>query len=64
MGKVQKTTFKRNDFIAFIASMSHNEINDYIKSHGKPPKKVRLYHLISKEKSYDEANVIRFDKPV
>lgn len=63
MGKVQKTTFKKQDFINLLASMNHNEINEYIKSHGKPPKKIRLYHLIDNEKkSYDEASVIQFMK--
>lgn len=62
MGKVKKTTFKKQDFINLLASMSHNEINEYIKSHGKPPKKVRLYHLVGKDKSYNEAGVIQFIK--
>lgn len=63
MGKVQKTTFKKQDFINLLTSMSHNEVNEYIKSHGKPPKKIRLYHLIdSEKKSYDEASVIQFMK--
>ena len=62
MGKVQKTTFKKQDFINLLASMDHNEINEYIKSHGKPPKKIRLYHLVGKDKSYDEASVIQFMK--
>ena len=36
------------------------KVNDYIKKHGKPPKKVRLYHLIDKNKysTYEEAQVI------
>ena len=58
MGKVQKSTYKKHDFIAILASMSDTEINDYIKIHGKPPKKVRLYHLVDKETPYDEARVI------
>ncbi len=50
MGKV-KSTDKKRDFIALLASMSDNEINEYIKIHGKPPKKVLLYRLIHKEES-------------
>ena len=50
----QKTTNKRRDFIQFISSVSAEELNDYIKSHGKPPKSVRLYHLIKKEDNNEE----------
>lgn len=48
MGKI-KSTSKKRDFIAIISSMSDTQLNDYIKSHGKPPKPVRLYHIIDKE---------------
>lgn len=48
MSKI-KSTSKKRDFIAIISSMSDTQLNDYIKSHGKPPKPVRLYHIIDKE---------------
>ena len=52
----------KDDFINLLMTMSDTEINDYIKEHGKPPKKTRLYQLIDKEKyTYEEARVIRFD---
>ena len=55
MSKVSHSTSKKRDFIEFISQMTDTQLNDYIKSHGKPPKKVRLYHLVDKkEKSTDE----------
>ena len=33
-----------------LMSMTHEEINEYIREHGKPPKPVRLYHLVDKVK--------------
>jgi len=55
MGKVQKSTTKKRDFINFLCSMTHNEINDFIKTNGKGPKPVRMYHLVdNKELSYNE----------
>ena len=56
---MKEKTHKR-DFIAIISSMTHEEINDYIREHGKPPKPVRLYHLIDKEKyTYEAAKAMR-----
>ena len=52
MAKI-KSTSKKRDFIAEISSMSDTELNDYIKAHGKPPKPIRLYHLINKEGGID-----------
>ena len=52
MAKI-KSTNKKRDFIAEISSMSDTELNDYIKAHGKPPKPIRLYHLINKEGGVD-----------
>ena len=54
MGKV-KSTAKKRDFIALLAQMSDNDINEYIKVHGKPPKKVLLYRLIKKEDDKNES---------
>ena len=50
----------KEDFINTLIQLSDTELNDYIKKHGKPPKKVRLYHLIDKDKypTYEEAQVI------
>lgn len=44
-----KSTNKKRDFIEIISSMTDTELNDYIKSNGKPPKPVRLYHIINKK---------------
>ena len=60
MGKVQKSISKKRDFIDFLCSMSHNEINDFIKANGKGPKPVRMYHLVdNKELTYDEYRSIK-----
>ena len=48
MAKI-KSTSKKRDFITEISSMSDTELNDYIKAYGKPPKPIRLYHIINKE---------------
>ena len=44
---------KRRDFIDVLTSMSQNEINEYIKTHGKPPKPILLYRLIESIKDND-----------
>lgn len=60
-----KTTDKKNDFIELISQMTDTELNDYIKIHGKPPKKVRMYHLIDKEKlSYEQSRITSDNKRV
>ena len=43
------STEKKHDFIKLLASMSNEEINEFIVTHGKPPKKVVFYHLIDKK---------------
>ena len=45
-----KTTEKKKDFIDKLASMSHNEINDFIKRNGKPRKTVIMCRLIKEDK--------------
>ena len=45
-----KTTKKKMDFIDEPLSMSPKEIEQMMKTNAKPPKKVRLYHLVNKEK--------------
>lgn len=37
---------KRRDFIKILSSMSDVEINDFIKSHGKPPKPVIMCRVV------------------
>lgn len=55
MAKVVKSTDKKQDFISFIASMSDTEINEYIKSHGKPPKKIEMIDVLEiPERSLEE----------
>jgi len=44
---------KRRDFIDVLVSMNQNEINDYIKTHGKSPKPIQLYRLIESCKDND-----------
>ena len=44
------STDKKKDFIELLASMSNDEINEFIKTHGKPPKKVLIYRLIDRNK--------------
>ena len=39
------------DFITQISGMDATQINNYIKTHGKPPKKVRMYHVVNKKKT-------------
>lgn len=46
-----KTYDKKNDFIEFIASMSHNELNDYIKRHGSDPKPVVMVREVDKSRT-------------
>ena len=55
MASLKKSTDNKQDFIQFISSMSNTEINDYIKAHGKPPKKVVMFDIVDKSKrSYEE----------
>ena len=48
---MSKTYDKKQDFIQLLASMSHNDINEYIKRHGKKPKKVLACSLAKKEEN-------------
>ena len=41
-----KTHNNRRDFINILMSMSDVELNEYIKTHGKPPKPVMMCRLI------------------
>ena len=43
-------TNNKRDFISLLSSMSHEDINRYIREHGKPPKKVSMCHIIDKDK--------------
>ena len=44
-----KTYNKKEDFIKKISGMSHEEINNFIKTNGKPPKKVMLAWRVSQK---------------
>ena len=57
--KSRGSTNNRDSFLREIMSLSHYELNAYIKAHGKPPKPVRMYHLVDKSvMSYEQAKVI------
>ena len=43
-----KTHDNKEDFIHILSMMDQNEINDYIKRHGKRPKKTVLATLVKK----------------
>lgn len=43
-----KTYEKKRDFIKIIASMTNNELNDYIKQHGSRPKRIIMCDKIDK----------------
>lgn len=45
-----KTYDKKEDFIKLLASMSHNDINEYIKRHGKAPKQVLAIRVVNSPK--------------
>ena len=47
--RMGKTYDKKEDFIKLLASMSHNDINDYIKRHGKAPKPVLAIRVVDKK---------------
>ena len=44
-----KTYNNKSDFIKVLASMNHNEINDYIKRYRKKPKLVQMFTLVDKK---------------
>ena len=46
----QKSTDKKMDFIDELLSLSPEQINHMMKTNAKPPKKVRLYHVVDKSK--------------
>lgn len=41
----------KKDFIDRLMEFTDTELNDYIKSHGKPPKKIEMCHIVNKSKS-------------
>lgn len=43
-----KTHNNKRDFINTISSMTNNELNDYIKTHGSKPKPVVMIKIIDK----------------
>ena len=44
---------KKRDFIQILSMMSDTEINDYIKTHGKPPKPVVMCRIVNKEDKHE-----------
>ena len=46
---MSKTYDKKQDFIQLLASMSHNDINEYIKRHGKKPKPVLVCRVVKED---------------
>lgn len=44
-----KTYNNKRDFIQLLSSMDHNDINEYIKRHGKKPKQVLICRKVVKE---------------
>ena len=44
----KKTHDNKRDFIKILTSMSDVELNEYIKTHGKPPKPVIMCRIINK----------------
>lgn len=44
----KKTHENKRDFIKILTSMSDVELNEYIKTHGKPPKPVVMCRIINK----------------
>ena len=47
---VEKTHNNKKSFIQTLSMMSDTEINDYIKRHGKRPKRVEMCRIIDKQK--------------
>lgn len=47
---MKKSKDNKKDFINFISSMSDVEINELIKSKGKPPKKVNMARIVPDKK--------------
>ena len=46
---MSKTYDKKQDFIQLLASMSHNDINEYIKRHGKKPRPVLVCRVVKED---------------
>lgn len=46
---MSKTYDKKQDFIQLLAFMSHNDINEYIKRHGKKPKPVLVCRVVKED---------------
>ena len=42
----KKTHENKRDFIKILTSMSDVELNEYIKTHGKPPKQVIMCRVV------------------
>lgn len=44
----KKTYDNKRDFIKILTSMSDVELNEYIKTHGKPPKPVIMCRIVNR----------------
>ena len=52
MGKKEdKPKINKKDFIDELMSMTHQEINDFIKAKGKGPKRCRMCHIVTNKGS-------------
>lgn len=60
MPKLRGPTNKKEDFLDELMRFSPDELNEYIKANGKPPKSVRLYHMVDKkiQSTYESAKVM------
>lgn len=48
--KKKKEKISKTDFVKQLANMTKEEMHDYIKQNGKPPKLITLYHIMSGSK--------------
>lgn len=49
--KEVKEKITKKDFIDKLMSMTHQEINDFIKANGKGPKPCRMCHIVTNKVS-------------
>ena len=50
-----KSFENRDNFIEELSKMTPNEINDFIKKYGKPPKPVNMCVIVSKDRNNDNS---------
>ena len=54
----KKTYDKKKDFIQILSMMSDNEINEYIKRHGRGPKPVEMCRIVDNSVPYEERHKV------